>query len=117
MRPMEIGSWSKRQAPKDTLLPPGFTFVESLVGVAVFMIIAVSVYQAYGAVMNAVRASRLKVAATALANEQFEIIRNLSYDDVGVAGGIPSGKIPHMQNLVRDGTEFTVETVIRSEAH
>ena len=92
----------------------GFTLVESLVGVAVFMIIAVSVYQAYGAVMNAVRASRLKVAATALANEQFEIIRNLSYDDVGVAGGIPSGKIPHMQNLVRDGTEFTVETVIRN---
>ena len=114
MRPMEIGSWSKRQAPKDTLLPPGFTFVESLVGVAVFMIIAMSVYQAYVAAMHAVRASRLKVAATALANEQFEIIRNLSYGDVGVAGGIPTGRVPHVQNLVRDGTEFTVETVIRN---
>ncbi len=100
---------------KDRLkLLTGFTLIESLVGVAVFMIIAISVYQAYGAAMNAVRVSRLKVAATALANEQFEIIRNLSYDDVGVAGGVPNGKVSHIQNLVRDGTEFMVETTIRN---
>lgn len=83
-------------------------------GVAVFMIIAVSVYQAYVTTMNAVQASRLKVTATALANEQFEIIRNLPYGDVGVAGSIPSGKVSHIQNLVRDSTEFAVETIIRN---
>ena len=92
----------------------GFTLVESLVGAAVFMIIAVSVYQAYAAAMDAVRVSRLKITATALANEQFEIIRNLPYTDVGVVSGIPSGKIPHIQNLVRDNTEFVVEATIRS---
>jgi len=92
----------------------GFTLVETLVAVAVFMIIAVSTYQAYATVMNVVHASRLKVTATALANEQFEIMRNLPYDDVGVIGSIPSGKIPHIQNLVRDNTEFVVETTIRN---
>lgn len=92
----------------------GFTLIESLVGVAVFMIIAVSVYQAYAAVMNASRVSRLKITATALANEQLEIIRNLPYADVGVVGSIPNGKIPHIQNLVRDNTEFVVETTIRN---
>lgn len=95
-------------------LQRGFTLIESLVGVAVFMIIAVSVYQAYAATMNAVRASRLKITATALANEQFEIIRNLPYNDVGVAGSIPNGKVPHIQNLVRDNTTFIVETTIRN---
>src|SRR3989344_5837551 len=92
----------------------GFTLIESLVGVAAFMIIAVSVYQAYAAVMNASRVSRLKITATALANEQFEIARNLPYDEVGVVGSIPNGKIPRTQNLVRDNTEFMVETTIRN---
>lgn len=100
-----------RSAPS---LQKGFTLIESLVGVAVFVIIAVSVYQAYTATMNAVRVSRLKVTATALANEQFEIIRNLPYDDVGVTGSIPNGEIPHIQNLIRGGAEFVVETAIRN---
>jgi len=92
----------------------GFTLIESLVGVAVFMIIAVSVYQAYATNLNAVRLSRLKITSTALGNEQFEIIRNLPYGDVGVVGSIPNGKVPHIQNLVRDNTEFVVETTIRN---
>ena len=78
------------------------------------MIIAVSVYQAYAATINAVRVSRLKITATALANEQFEIIRNLPYTDVGVVGSIPNGQVPHLQNLVRDNTEFVVKTTIRN---
>ena len=97
-----------------TSIRKGFTLIESLVGVAVFMIIAVSVYQAYAATINAVRVSRLKITATALANEQFEIIRNLPYTDVGVVGSIPNGQVPHLQNLVRDNTEFVVETTIRN---
>jgi len=55
----------------------GFSLIEALVGVAVFVIIAVSVYQAYVMVIDAVRVLRLKTTATALANEQFEIVRNL----------------------------------------
>src|SRR3989338_2489817 len=80
----------------------GVTLVESLVGVAVFMIIAASVYQAYSVTMSAIRNSRVKIAATALANEEFEIARNLSYADVGIVGGFPSGKIPRTETLVRD---------------
>jgi len=92
----------------------GVTLVESLVGVAVFMIIAASVYQAYSVTMSAIRNSRVKIAATALANEEFEIARNLSYADVGIVGGFPSGKIPRTETLVRNGAEFTVETVVRN---
>lgn len=92
----------------------GFTLIESVVGVAVFIIIAVSVYQAYIATMNAIRASSLRITVTALANEQLEIARNLSYADVGIVGGLPSGKIPHTQTLTRNGTEFIVETIVRN---
>ena len=92
----------------------GFTLIESLVGVAVFMIIAVSVYQTYVATTSAVHLSRLKIIATALVNEQFEIIRNVPYEDVGVVGSIPDGKIPRVQNLIRNNIEFVVETTIRN---
>ena len=44
---------------KPTSSQKGFTLIESLVGVAVFMIIAVSVYQSYAVTMNAVRVSPL----------------------------------------------------------
>jgi len=92
----------------------GFSLIEALVGVAVFTIIALSVYQAYTMMVDVVRISRLKVTATALANEQFEIARNLPYADVGVEGGIPSGKIPPIQTLIRDSTSFTVKATVRN---
>jgi prepilin-type N-terminal cleavage/methylation domain-containing protein len=92
----------------------GFTLVETLVGVAVFVLIAASVYQAYAVLINSVRVARLKTTATALATEQFEIMRNLAYGDVGIVNGVPSGKIPHTQTLVRDGTSFSVVTAIRN---
>ena len=92
----------------------GFTLVEALIGTAVFMILAVSVYQTYTTVLDTVTSSRTKITATALANEQFEIARNLPYTDVGTVGGIPNGKISPTQNLTRDNKDFTVKTTVRS---
>lgn len=92
----------------------GGSLIEALVGITVFIIIAVSVYQTYVMVIDAIHVSRLKITAIALANEQFEIVRNLPYDDVGVAGSIPYGKIPRTQTLTRDNILFTVETTIRN---
>lgn len=99
---------------KNSNLKSGMTLVEALVGTAVFMILAVSVYQTYTTVLNAVSNSRAKITATALANEQLEIARNLPYAEVGTVSGVPNGKIPAAQNLTRDGKEFTVITTIRS---
>ena len=92
----------------------GFTLVESLVGVFVFMIVVLSVYGVYVSILEAVRFSRVKVAMVALANEQFEIARNLSYEDVGIVSGLPAGKIEHLQTVSRDGKDFSIETVVRN---
>lgn len=92
----------------------GFSLIESLIGVFVFAIIAMSVYQGYAKIMDMVRMSRLKITATALANEQFEIIRNLPYVDVGISGGLPLGKITQNQTLTRDGVSFDVKTTVRN---
>lgn len=92
----------------------GLSLVETLVGSAVFLIVALSTYRAFNVLMDAVRASQAKIAATSLANERFEIIRNLPYTDVGIMGGLPVGKINRNENIVRDNYTFNVQTTIRS---
>lgn len=92
----------------------GFTLTETLVGVAVFAIIATGIYQVYLRVSQGVQLVRLKNVATALANDQIELIRNLPYQDVGIVGGFPAGKIPRDQDIARGGTTFHITTTVRS---
>lgn len=92
----------------------GFTLVELLVGVSVFTVIVVGVYNAYMAVYQVVSISRQKIAAIDLANEQLEIVKNMPYAQVGIDGGIPDGLLSRVQTLVRDGNTFTATTTIRN---
>lgn len=92
----------------------GFSLVEIIVSLAIFLIVVISVYQGFNSLLDIISISRLKIISTDLANEQFEIARNLPYDDIGISGGFPSGKIPQYQTLWRSGTEFSVQTNIRN---
>lgn len=92
----------------------GFTLIEVLIGSFVFLLVALSGYKALSALMETVIFSQGKIAATSLANEKFEIIRNLPYEDVGVEAGVPKGKIPRTENVIKDGYSFTVQTTVRN---
>jgi len=92
----------------------GFSLVEIVVGTAVFLTIAIASYNAYISLFKLVDLSQYRVLATALANEQFEIARNMPYDKVGVQGSIPSGSIPYTQTLNRGGVPFVVTTIVRN---
>jgi len=92
----------------------GFSLVEIIVGAAVFLIVAVSVYDGYFTISKATEAARYKVTGAALADEEIEIIRNMPYSEVGVAGSIPTGVLAHTQTLSRDGNNFLVTTTVRN---
>lgn len=92
----------------------GFSLIEVLVGAAVFALVAVSIYGSYTGLLRLVNAARTKTVASALANEQFEIIRNLPYSDVGLVSGIPLGKLQHVQSFTRSGATFEATTTIRN---
>ncbi len=92
----------------------GLTFVETIVGVALFAFVSLMLYGTYSRVFIVARIAQARVNAVALANEQFEIIRNLSYSNVGVIGGIPNGIVPPVQTLVRGGMIFLATTTIRN---
>jgi len=82
--------------------------------VALFVLVTFTVYQSYANLFIITALSKTKLAAIDLANEQFEIMRNMSYSRVGVQAGIPNGDIPHVQTITRSGNVFIVTTTIRN---
>lgn len=92
----------------------GFTLVELVIGASLFALISVTVYQSYANIITLVSASRVKITATDLLNEQFELVRNLSYEKVGIVNGIPSGVLLATSTHIRDNGTFDISTAIRN---
>jgi hypothetical protein len=81
---------------------------------AVFLVIAVAFYQTFVSVFRVLTTSRANISMASLATEEFEVIRNIPYKDVGVTGSVPNGVIPYQQTIVRDGFSFLVTTIARN---
>ncbi len=92
----------------------GLTFIETVVGVALFVMIASTLFATYQRVFLTVKNAQSRINATALGNEQLEIIRNLPYVQVGTQTGIPYGLIPAVQTLSRGGMTFVATTTVRN---
>jgi len=92
----------------------GFTLLEIMVATAIFLIVSTSVYQTYIGVLNLIEVSRTQMASAALANEQFEIIRNMPYSDIGILNGLPAGKLQKEKVALRDNNNYKIITTIRN---
>ncbi len=92
----------------------GFTLIETVVSVTIFTIIFLAVYATYVKLFDLIAVSRVRSVAMALANERIEVIRNLSYANVGTLTGIPRGLIDPSETFVRNNISFDVTTVIRN---
>ncbi len=92
----------------------GFSLVEMLVGIALFLVIATGIYGAFTTVLTVISASRAKIIAMDLANERFELVRNLPYEDVGISGAIPDGVLLRTETFLRSGFSFIATTTIRN---
>lgn len=84
----------------------GFTIIELLVTVAVFLIIFGALFTAVQFTIRLIGLSKITTSALALANDRIEYIRSLSYDDVGTVGGIPNGTIPQNATTTLNGILF-----------
>ena len=92
----------------------GFTLVETLVAISIFVLVSVGVYSGFVGILKVMRVTRVKTIMTNIANEQFEIIRNLTYQNVGTVSGIPSGIIAQSQTVTKDNKTFNIGTVVRN---
>jgi Tfp pilus assembly protein PilE len=91
----------------------GFSILEVISAVFIFSIVTIAVYGSFSSGLKSIAQSKHRVAATELANEKMEIVRNMNYDDVGTQGGIPSGVLPQNETAWRSNQKFNVHTFIR----
>jgi prepilin-type N-terminal cleavage/methylation domain-containing protein len=92
----------------------GFTLIEVIIGIAIFLLIAISVWEGFTKILQGVTILKVKNTATAIVNEQFEIIRNMPYEDVGIVDGIPDGIIPEEISINRNNRNFKLSTTVRN---
>ena len=92
----------------------GFSLVEVIFAASIFALVALSVYQGLVSVTLLVSASRDKIAATDLINSEFELVRNLSFADVGLVEGIPLGVLATTSTVLVDGREFEINRFVRN---
>lgn len=92
----------------------GFSLVETLVAIALFVIIAGAVYQAYGEILQLIIKNQWRADAVSVLQNEIEAIRDMAYEDVGISGGYPAGKIVSPKTVVMDGNIFTVTSAVRS---
>ena len=92
----------------------GFTLIEVIVAVAVFMLFALGIYEALMFTFKAVYQSRISIIETALLTEQLEVIRGLPYASVGIKNGIPNGVLDHVTTTIRNGINFSLTITVRN---
>lgn len=92
----------------------GVTLIEVLVASAVCVVIALSMYQVISAVFSTIGSIRIRTVLAEIASQKMEFIRNLTYDNVGTVGGIPSGVISQNESFDQNGKTFSVRTTIRN---
>ncbi len=92
----------------------GFTLIEVLVAVGIFLIFALGVYGGLQLVFKIVYQSRLRILETSVLSTELEIVRNIPFESVGIAGGIPVGILPYTKTITYDGVSFDIVTTVRN---
>ncbi len=92
----------------------GLSLIEVIVGSALFLVVAMAAYGAYSSLFQVAYLDRVKVMALGLADEQMEMVRGMSYADIGLVGGNPPGLLAGTQNVTRGNISFTVMLDIRN---
>jgi prepilin-type N-terminal cleavage/methylation domain-containing protein len=92
----------------------GFTLIEVIIGITIFVIVATAVYSSFVSITRLAQGSQSRALAVALADEQFEIIRNLPYASIGLTNGIPQGVLPQNQTIIRGAVSYEVLLTIRN---
>lgn len=92
----------------------GVTLVEVLVASAVCVVIALSLYQVVSVLFSTIGSIRVRTVLAEIASQKMEFIRNLTYDNVGTIGGVPSGVISQNESFEQNSKTFGVRTTIRN---
>jgi hypothetical protein len=88
--------------------------IDLLVSIAIVAVLFGGIYLIYFSLVTSITNISVRTAATAAIQAHLETIRNLPYDSVGTAGGIPSGVIPQNRSMIVNGYTFSLNTTVRN---
>jgi len=91
-----------------------FSLLEATISIAIFLIFAIGIYGGIQLIFQIVYNSRLRIIENSILNEQVEVIRNMSFFDVGIKNGSPSGLLDRNVTTTRNGIEFLITRTIRN---
>ncbi|HOZ56413.1 MAG: hypothetical protein BWY51_00388 [Parcubacteria group bacterium ADurb.Bin316] len=84
----------------------GFSIVEVLVSVLIISILTLGVFSLIILSLKITKENQYYVNAIEIANQRMEKIRNMPYDEVGVASGTPMGSIPQVEYVHRPNAGY-----------
>lgn len=90
----------------------GFTLIETLLAMGIFTIISVGIYFSYSNVLDVIVSSQANLIALSVMDNEFEIIRNMKYEDVGILNGSSTGKLLAEKTTQQSGISFLVKTFV-----
>lgn len=90
----------------------GFTIIEALVVLFIFILVVVSFYSIFSVGMRLIADAKNRLGATAIANEKMEIIRNLDYNDIGTVEGAITGDLIDDEDIIENTRQYHVHTLV-----
>lgn len=91
----------------------GFTLIESLVFLFLFAVISIVFLETYTTGTRMIIESKNRLGATALANQEMEIIRSIAYASIGTTTGIPAGDLLEEKVISVNTVRYTVHTFVQ----
>ncbi|PIR84563.1 hypothetical protein COU16_03230 [Candidatus Kaiserbacteria bacterium CG10_big_fil_rev_8_21_14_0_10_47_16] len=88
------------------------SFVEVIVAAAVLVLVFGGLFASFQLMTSLIGKSKVSAGALALANQQMEAIRALTYNDVGTIGGIPDGAIPETSTTTLNGITYVKRVLV-----
>jgi len=102
--------------PKTHNLKPnsGFTLIEILIAIALLVIIGYSTYLIIASSLEVISRNQWRLEAVAVVGTEIETIRNMKFEDIGIEGGSPPGKLEAQKAISVRGLEFDLKTTVRN---
>lgn len=93
----------------------GTTLIETIIGIAILAFVMTFAFAMFSLSTEKLARAKFRVLATALANEQVEIVRNVPFDQVGTQAPTceVTGPFLRASTVTRSNVNFTVDTCVK----
>jgi len=93
-------------------LKSGEVYIGVLIALGIFVMLSQAIVFLSGTAYELIGFNRARINAQLLASEKIELLRNLSFDDVGTVGGLPPGPIAQQEVIIQNGLPYTIRTSV-----